>query len=63
MWCKDWEHDIVKLGLANRNAIMGKSHIPKEQLGRIGNFDETCLSLDGSNTNHGGHPDCIIYDP
>ena len=29
----------------------------------IGNFDETCLSLDGSNNNRGGRPECVIYDP
>jgi hypothetical protein len=30
---------------------------------RIWNFDKTCLSFDGSNTNCSGRLDCVIYDP
>jgi hypothetical protein len=63
MWFDNWEHDIAELGFANCNPVTGKVHIPKEQLRMIGNFDKTCLSFDGSNTNCSGRPDCIIYNP
>jgi hypothetical protein len=63
MWFDNWEHDIVELGFGNHNPVTGKVHNPKEQLQRIGNFDKTCLSFDGSNTNLGGHPDCTICNP
>ncbi len=63
MWFDNWEHDTVKLGFGTRNQIMGKVHIPKEQLQKIRNFDETCLSLNGSTTNCGGHLDGVIYNP
>ncbi len=37
--------------------------LPPEQLKHILNFDETCLSLNGSTSKHGGHPKVILYDP
>ena len=48
MWFDNWENDLVELGMAVRDEISGKVVIPEEQLSNIGNFDETCLSLDGS---------------
>ena len=64
MWFDNWEHDLVELGFAVCDPITGKIHIPEDQLGLIGNFDETCLNLDGSSTNRGGRrPEVFIYDP
>jgi hypothetical protein len=54
LWFKNWEKDLVELGFAYRNPITGQVCIPKEQLRNILNFDETCLSLDGSTTKRGG---------
>ena len=62
-WFDNWENDLVKLGFATRDETTGEVHISPEQLGRIANFDETCLLLSGSDTNRGGRPDAIIYDP
>jgi hypothetical protein len=53
----------VELGFAVCKPTTRKIHIPEDQLGLIGNFDETCLSLDGSSTNCGGCPEAFIYDP
>jgi len=63
MWLDNWENDLVELGTAVRDPISSKVSIPEEQLKNIGNFDETCLSLDGSNNNRRGRPECVIYDP
>jgi hypothetical protein len=63
MWFDNWEHDLVELGFAVCDPTTGKIHIPEDQLGLIGNFDEMCLNLDGSSTNRGGHPEAFIYDP
>jgi hypothetical protein len=54
LWFENWEKDLVELGFTYCNPIMGQVSIPKEQLRNILNFDETCLSLDGSTTNRGG---------
>ena len=53
----------MELEFAVCDTTTGKIHIPEEQLGLISNFDETCLNLDGSSTNHGGCPEAFIYDP
>ncbi len=53
----------MELGFAVREPTTRKIHIPEDQLGLIGNFDETCLSLDGSSTNRGARPEAFIYDP
>ena len=58
----NWEEDLVELGFGTRDEI-GAVYIPPEQLSRIGNFDETCINLDGSNTQRGGCPDVVMYDP
>ena len=63
MWFDNWEHDLVELGFAVCDTTTGKIHIPEDQLGLIGNFDETCLNLDGSSTNRGGCPEAFIYNP
>ena len=44
-WFDNWEHDLVELGFATKDAS-GHVVIPEEQLSRIINMDETCLSLD-----------------
>jgi hypothetical protein len=63
MWFDNWEHDLVELGFAVREPTTGKIHILEDQLGLIGYFDETCLSLNGNSTNHGGRPEAFIYNP
>jgi hypothetical protein len=40
MWFDNWEHDLVELEFAVREPTTGKIHIPEDQLGLIGNFDE-----------------------
>ena len=60
MWFDNWEHDLVELGTAVRNPISSKVMITEEQLKNISNFDETCLSLDGSKKNCRGRPECLI---
>ena len=54
LWFDNWEHDLVELGFAYHDPITKKVCIPEEQLTNIVNFDETCLSLDGSTQNRGG---------
>ena len=46
-WFNNWEFDLVDLGFGTMGAD-GKVTIFNEQLYLILNFDETCLSLDGS---------------
>jgi len=52
-WFDNWEFDLVDLGFAVR-AADGKVTILDEQLRFIINFDETCLSLDGTEGRRGG---------
>ncbi len=52
-WFDNWEFDLVELGFATSEAD-GKNTIPAEQLYNIINFDETCLSVDGSEGRRGG---------
>jgi len=54
LWFKNWEKDLMELGFAYRDPITGQVCITKERLRNILNFDETCLSLDGSTTKRGG---------
>jgi hypothetical protein len=63
MWFDNWERDLVDLGTATRDPSTNKVTIPKEQLSNIANFDESCLSLDGSNSERGGWPKVVLYDP
>ena len=62
MWFNNWSHDLVELGFATKLNDDGDINIPEEQLGRIINFDETCLSMDGSG-NRGGQPEVVFYNP
>ena len=62
MWFENWKVDLEELGFAHRDAS-GKLIISEEQLARIVNLDETCLSLDGSKGNRGGRPEVIFFDP
>ena len=61
-WFDNWEHDLEDLGFAVRNES-GTLYIPEEQLARIINVDETCLSLDGSSGQRGGRPEAVFYCP
>ncbi len=64
MWFNNWERDLIEIGTASLDLLTNKPNIPKEQLSNICNFDKTCLSLDGSNSNRGGQPAwyCMIPD-
>jgi hypothetical protein len=61
-WFNNWEWDLVDLGIAfydkDRQCV-----IPNKQLCNIVNFDETCLSADGSKGKRGGRPEIVIHDP
>ena len=61
-WFNNWEFDLVDLGFATRGAD-GTVTISDEQLYFILNFDETCLSLDGSEGRRGGRPQMMMHDP
>ena len=61
-WFDNWEFDLVELGFATRDAD-GKIAISAEQLYFILNFDETCLSVDGSEGRRGGRPEVTLHDP
>ncbi len=63
MWFDNWERDIVNLGTAICDPSTNKVTIPKEQLSNIVNFDKSCCSLDGSNSERGGRPEAVLYDP
>ena len=54
-WFKNWERDLLDLGFAKVNDE-GTTYIPDDQLGRILNVDESCISLDGSNGQRRGRP-------
>ena len=62
IWFDNWEWDLVDLGFAFYDED-GKCVIPDEQLCNILNFDETCLSADGSEGRRGGRPEITIHDP
>ena len=62
MWFDNWEKELEELGFGTRDSD-GNFNIPDEQLLRIINIDETCLSLDGSSGNRGGRPEVHFYDP
>ena len=61
-WFDNWEHDLEDLGFSERDEE-GGIYIPVEQLSRIINIDNFCLSLDGSNGQRGGHPEAVFYCP
>jgi hypothetical protein len=62
MWFNSWEKMLIDLGLMEDDGS-GKFTIPDHQLRNILNFDETCLSLDGSSINRGGRPAATFHDP
>jgi len=62
LWFNSWEKSLHDLGLMEEDGS-GKLIIPEHQLRNILNFDETCLSLDGSSINRGGRPAAYYHDP
>ena len=62
LWFSSWEKTLLELGFLEPDDS-GKLHIPIGQLRNILNFDETCLSLDGSSINRGGRPAAYYHDP
>lgn len=62
LWFSSWEKTLLELGFLEPDCS-GKLIIPSEQLRNILNFDETCLSLDGSSINRGGRPAAYYHDP
>ena len=58
IWFDNWERNLLELGFAKKED--GKTVIPKEQLARILNIDETCLVMDGSSSQRGGRPAVIF---
>ena len=62
LWFSSWEKVLLELGFLEHDEA-GKLYIPREQLRNILNFDETCLSLDGSSINRGGRPAAYYHDP
>jgi len=61
-WFLNWEKDLEELGFVVENED-GEPIIPEEQMGRILNVDESCLSMDGSKGEQGGRPSAIFYSP
>ncbi len=47
LWFSSWEMTLDKLGFLDHD-LTGKKIIHKSKLENILNFDEKCLSLDGS---------------
>jgi hypothetical protein len=62
LWFDNWENELLDQGFAHRNPD-NQICIPPDRLKNILNFDETCLSLDGSTNVCGGRPEAILYDP
>ena len=56
-----WEMFVVEYGFVTINSD-GSLYFPDKMKARIINMDETCLSLDGSNSNRGGRPTVTYYD-
>ena len=52
LWFDSWKLDLLHLDFAERKE--DSIHIIEDQMGRIVNLDETCLSLDGNQGNRGG---------
>jgi hypothetical protein len=63
LWFNNWEDKFVEQGFAHCILLTNKISLPPDQLKNILNFDETCLSLDGSTSKRGGCPKVILYDP
>ena len=56
-----WDKDLVELGFAYRDDEE-KIVITDEKLGKIINFDESCISLDGSEGRRGGIPPVKLFN-
>ncbi len=52
-WFENWENDLLELGFAGIGEN-GEVKIPKNQLERVLNIDETCRALDGGSGQRGG---------
>ncbi len=61
-WFDNWEWDFVELGFATRGNDE-KVKIPEDQLCFIINFDETCLSLEGTEGRRGGPLEITLHNP
>ena len=62
LWFNSWEKSLRELGFMDTDDS-GRLYIRTELLRNILNFDETCLSLDGSSINRGGRPAAYYHDP
>ena len=62
IWFDEWESKLCWLGFGYHNEH-GLFIIPDEQLKHIVNFNETALSLDGSEGRCGSRPAVGFYDP
>ena len=61
LWFHSWEVFVVEYDFATIN-MNGELIFDKKVKNRIANLDETCLSLDGSNSNRGGQPTVAYYN-
>jgi len=61
LWFDSWGEDIVELGFGYHDAD-GKVVISDDQLARILNLDESCLSLDGTKERRGGRLSSALFD-
>jgi hypothetical protein len=61
LWFDSWEKFVVEYGFATINPD-GSLYFSDKMKARIINMDETCLSLDVSNSNRGGRPTVTYYD-
>ena len=59
----NWSNDLVDLGFATRVNEGGDIYISNEQMGRILNLDETCLSSDGGLGDRVGRPEVTFFNP
>ena len=62
LWFDSWGKVLDDLGFFEEDAATGEKFIPKHKLRDLVNFDETCLSLDGSTITRGGHPEALWED-
>ena len=62
LWFDSWEVFLIEYGFATINTITGSLDIPQHMKARILNMDETCMSLDGGNSNRGGRPTTTYSD-
>ncbi len=64
LWFDGWDKCLDELGFFETAAAVGGERvIPEHQLRNILNFDETCLSLDGTTLKRGGRPAACRSDP